>query len=208
MYIFCNKINISYANISENISFKNLSVEDGLSQFTVNVIFQDSKGYMWIGTQDGLNRYDGYDFKHYKSDKFDKNTIANNFILDITEDKQGSLWVATVEGISRINVVTDEIKNYYTHEYNNEIFDISLCEIIYTKNDKLIMSTTVGLNIYNEKEDRTEEGLPSNEIMSLFIDSKGLLWIGFRNGLATLNTATNEIIDLTYILDELDIKYI
>lgn len=209
--LFCNKINISYANISENFSFKNLTVEDGLSQSTVNTIFQDSKGYMWIGTQDGLNRYDGYEFKHYKAEKFDKNTIANNIILDITEDKHGNIWVATLEGVSRINVVTDEIKNYYTHEYNNETFDISLCKIIYTKNDQLIISTPVGLNIYNEKEDRfisrdlNEKNIRIRYIYDIEADSNGNIWIGTDNGLYELDKNLNQLQTYQDTIGECDI---
>ena len=89
------KISTSYANIVENFNFKNITIEDGLSQSTVKTIYQDSKGYIWIGTDDGLNRYNGYEFKHYKHDKYDKNSIANDYICDIIEDKNGYIWVST-----------------------------------------------------------------------------------------------------------------
>ena len=99
----CMNISTSYANIVENFNFKNITIEDGLSQSTVKTIYQDSKGYIWIGTDDGLNRYNGYEFKHYKHDKYDKNSIANNYIVDIIEDKYGYLWISTIAGLSRIN---------------------------------------------------------------------------------------------------------
>ncbi len=62
----CLKISTSYANIRESFNFKNITIEDGLSQSTVETIYQDSKGYIWFGTNDGLDRYNGYEFKHYK----------------------------------------------------------------------------------------------------------------------------------------------
>ena len=114
----CINISTSYANISENYNFKNITSEDGLSQSTVETIYQDSKGYIWIGTNDGLDRYNGYEFKHYKHDKYDKNSIANNYIVDIIEDKNGYIWVSTTNGLSRIDTDKDEIKNYYSEKDN------------------------------------------------------------------------------------------
>ena len=94
---------IIYADINKHFNFKNLTIEDGLSQSTVETIFQDSKEYIWFGTNDGLDRYNGYEFKHYKFDKYDKNSLPNNYIVDIIEDKYGYLWISTIAGLSRIN---------------------------------------------------------------------------------------------------------
>ena len=87
--LFSVSISTSYANVVNSYNFKNITVEDGLSQSTVETIYQDSKGYIWIGTNDGLDRYNGYDFKYYKHDKDDDNSIANNYIVDIIEYKDG-----------------------------------------------------------------------------------------------------------------------
>ena len=67
-----------------------------------------------IWNNDGLDRYNGYEFQHYKFDKYDENSLPNNYIVDIIEDKYGYLWISTIAGLSRINPETDEIKNYYT----------------------------------------------------------------------------------------------
>ena len=74
-----------------NIRFNHLTVEDGLSQSAVTVIFQDKHGFMWFGTQDGLNRYDGYNFKIFKNIPSDSTSLTDNFIFSIYEDKTGSL---------------------------------------------------------------------------------------------------------------------
>ena len=81
-----------------DIRFKHLSIEHGLSQSTVNCILQDRNGFMWFGTQDGVNRYDGYTFTIYKNDLQNENTISHNFILSIFEDRQGILWIGTNGG--------------------------------------------------------------------------------------------------------------
>jgi len=80
------------------IQFDHLNIEDGLSQNAGLAIFQDSSGYLWIGSQDGLNRYDGYTFKIFKHDPDDLNSISHNSILSMAEDKSGSLWIGTWDG--------------------------------------------------------------------------------------------------------------
>ena len=102
--------NESYAN-ANNLTFNNLNIEQGISQSTAEIIFQDSKGYIWIGTSDGLNRYNGYEYKIYNYEE-GKNSISNNGITDITEDENGYIWVGTVQGMNRINTETGEIQNY------------------------------------------------------------------------------------------------
>ena len=187
--LFSVSISTSYANIVNSYNFKNITVEDGLSQSTVETIYQDSKGYIWIGTNDGLDRYNGYDFKYYKHDKDDDNSIANNYIVDIIEDKDGYIWVSTINGLSRINVEKDEIKNYYTENAN--LSDNNLWQILYTKENKLLVSTINGLNIYDEKSDTfkriLQSELPSQFIYSLNEDSNGDIWVGTDKGLVQLD---------------------
>ena len=65
---------------------------EGLSCSQIESLMQDSKGYIWFGTNDGLDRYNGYEFKHYKFDKYDKNSLPNNYIVDIIEDKNGYIY--------------------------------------------------------------------------------------------------------------------
>ncbi len=84
------------ARAQEAIPFEHLTVSDGLSQGSVNCIFQDSYGFIWFGTQDGLNRYDGYKFNIYKNDPADSTTIGDKFIVSIAEDSGRNLWVGTL----------------------------------------------------------------------------------------------------------------
>ena len=193
----CLKISTSYANIRESFNFKNITIEDGLSQSTVETIYQDSKGYIWIGTNDGLDRYNGYEFKHYKHDKYDKNSIANNYIVDIIEDKNGYIWVSTIGGLSRINPDKDEIKNYYSKEYSGNLSNSNLWQILCTKDNRLIASTIDGLNVYDKNKDKftrilyKEGELPSQYIYSLEEDINGHIWVGTDNGLVELDKDLN-----------------
>ena len=193
----CLKISTSYANIRESFNFKNITIEDGLSQSTVETIYQDSKGYIWIGTNDGLDRYNGYEFKHYKHDKYDKNSIANNYIVDIIEDKNGYIWVSTIGGLSRINLDKDEIKNYYSKEDSGNLSNSNLWQLLCTKDNRLIASTIDGLNVYDKNKDKftrilyKEGELPSQYIYSLEEDINGHIWVGTDNGLVELDKDLN-----------------
>ena len=81
-----------------NIRFNHLTVEQGLTQSAVTCILQDKQGFMWFGTQDGLNRYDGYNFRIFKNIPLDSTSISDNFIFSIYEDKNGTLIIETQRG--------------------------------------------------------------------------------------------------------------
>lgn len=193
----CINIGTSYANMVENYNFKNITIEDGLSQSTVETIYQDSKGYIWIGTNDGLDRYNGYEFKYYKHDKDNKNSIPNNYIVDIIEDKNGHIWVSTINGLSRIDTNTDEVKNYSSDKNNGNLSDNNLWQILYTTEGKFLVSSINGLNLYDEENDTfnrvlsKENELPSQFIYSVKEDSNGHIWVGTDKGLVELDKSLN-----------------
>src|SRR5688572_321869 len=82
----------------EDLRFEKIGFEQGISSESVGSILQDSKGYIWFGTLDGLNKYDGYTFTKYQFDPNDSNSVSQNFIYTIYEDKDGAIWLSTFEG--------------------------------------------------------------------------------------------------------------
>ena len=176
--------NESYAH-DNNLTFNNLNIEQGISQSTAEIIFQDSKGYIWIGTNDGLNRYNGYEYKIYNYEE-GKNSISNNGITDITEDENGYIWVGTVQGMNRINTETGEIQNY-TKE-NEKIPNDSTSEVIKTQENKIVVATYSGICVYNEEKYafepvlNTGNGLMSDIVYSLDEDKYGNIWVGTDMG--------------------------
>src|SRR3569833_1294105 len=82
----------SFAQTAQ-LHFTHLGTANGLSELNPNSIIQDSRGFIWIATVDGLNRYDGYKFRVFRHDVKDTTTIANNYIQDIAEDREGNLWI-------------------------------------------------------------------------------------------------------------------
>ena len=101
------------------LKFESLTINDGLSQGMVNCIIQDSYGFMWIATKDGLNRYDGYKFTIFKHDISDSTTIADNFIQTIFEDSKGRLWIGTAtKGLDLFNRESETF-THFKHDENN-----------------------------------------------------------------------------------------
>ena len=92
------------SNISNDLSFDHLTINDGLSQNHVEKIIQDQQGFIWFGTRDGLNRYDGYEFKIYRKDPDTPGAISGNEIKDILETRDGELWI-TAGGINKYDTL-------------------------------------------------------------------------------------------------------
>jgi ligand-binding sensor domain-containing protein len=92
---------------SADIRFKHLRIEDGLSQSSVHAIAQDRIGFLWFGTEDGLNRYDGYTFTVYRHDPLDSFSISDNYITRLLTGRNGDLWIGTFNGgLNRYEVAT------------------------------------------------------------------------------------------------------
>jgi len=99
--------------------FEHLTVSDGLSQGYVSAIYQDSKGFMWFGTLDGLNRYDGHNFRVFRNDPFDSTSLSGNYITAINEDRFGRLWIGTYyNGLNCLDPATETCRRFL-HDPNN-----------------------------------------------------------------------------------------
>jgi ligand-binding sensor domain-containing protein len=98
---------------SEKYTFRHLTIEDGLSQSTIFSILQDRIGFMWFGTTDGLNKFDGYNFTHFFHSELDSNSISGNSIREIYEDSEGYIWIGTVEGdLNKFHRRTETFTHY------------------------------------------------------------------------------------------------
>ena len=109
-YVFISDKNINAQN--ESLRFERLGLEEGLSNDNINAILQDRKGFIWIGTMDGLNKYDGYTFTKYNFDPLDSNSVSQNFIYTLFEDSQGSIWMGTYEGLCKFDRYTEKFTRY------------------------------------------------------------------------------------------------
>ena len=112
--LYCFILMIPYALFAKNSSlrFTNLTTDNGLSQSNVTCITQDKSGFMWFGTFNGLNRYDGYEFKTFHYSEQEDLGLTHNFISDLAVDASGNIWVATGDGLNRIDPETDKISSF------------------------------------------------------------------------------------------------
>ena len=210
--IFINILSLKVSALSnkdKNINFKRVTVEDGLSQTTVEYMFQDSKGYVWIGTDDGLNRYDGDKFEVYRYNPENKNSISANCVVAITEDEYGDIWVGTSIGINKINTKTKEIKSYLSGVNGCNLSNNSISEILIDSKKDMYVATADGLNKYNKETDNferlfysddEEKTLTNQSIYTIAEDSFGDLWVGTEEGLNKVIRSNNQIVK--YYSDE------
>jgi len=111
--------NLYAQNPARGIKFERIGLEQGLSQISVQCILQDRKGFMWFGTEDGLNKYDGYRFTVYKNDPNSPNSLSNNDVKSIYEDRSGVLWIGTGSGGLNKFDREKEAFTHYLHDPNN-----------------------------------------------------------------------------------------
>ncbi|MBN2710195.1 MAG: response regulator [Calditrichaceae bacterium] len=169
-----------------NYQFDRLSIEDGLSHNSVIEIFQDQTGFLWFGTEDGLNKYDGYNFTVYRFQEGNESSISNNFISIIFEDKRGNLWIGTRNGLNRYNKETDKFIRYMAKPGEKGFLQNNSIESIYQDRQNTIwVGTSRGfLHRYNYETDSFENfQIQANDytyfsIVDIFEDSRHNLWIG------------------------------
>ncbi len=145
----------------ENMKFEHLTVEGGLSNNNVYCILQDRLGFMWFGTGNGLNRYDGYDFSQFKTAPADSNSISDNTIYSICEDRFGNLWIGTSDGLNLFDRIKEKFYCYRHNPKNSKSLPHnSVYSIIEDKDSNLWIGTADGLaflpeptlaNIHNNK---------------------------------------------------------
>ena len=102
-----------YPHLLRAERFERISLEQGLSQNTVRCILQDRRGFLWFGTEDGVNRYDGYEFRIFQTDPGNPNTLSGNFIRALHEDRNGIIWIGTNgSGLNRFDPATEQFTRF------------------------------------------------------------------------------------------------
>ena len=174
------------------LRFDHISIEQGLSQSSVQVIFQDRRGFLWFGTEDGLNRYDGYNVKIYKPDPDAINSLSDRWITSIVEDQEDYLWIATRLGLNRYNPRTEEFSRFLHDDANPvSLIDNHINVLYIDRNDNLWIGTTSGLDFYDRASGTfkhyvyspsQQEGISGKSITALYQDSRGRFWVGTAAG--------------------------
>ncbi len=140
----------AFNNSINKVNFQKVGTESGLSHGYITDIYQDSKGYIWIGTSDGLNRYDGKNVKRYNHDISDESTLSSTYISAISEDKEGNIWIGTDNGLNILRKDNDKMvraKNFQSK--TKFLTDQNITSIYRDSNDAMWIGTENGLNKYN-----------------------------------------------------------
>lgn len=188
----------------KNVRFTHLTTNQGLSQNNVTCILQDRRGFMWFGTRDGLNKYDGYAYTLYRNDPQKSTTISHSYIHTLFEDKQGRLWVGTNGGgLSLFDTNTERFINYqHTPGLKNSLSHNKVMAIAQDAQGFLWVGTAGGgLDRFDPRQKSfthfshqpaNPTSLSHNMVNTLCIDRTGAIWVGTSGGgLNRLDPLTN-----------------
>lgn len=188
IFIIVARISDSYGQQTDLI-FNHISIAQGLSQSEVNSICQDSDGFIWIGTLDGLNKFDGYNMTIYRKNSDIPNCISNNFIQSIYEDNLETLWVGTFGGgINRYDKNKDEFISFRSIKGNaKSVADDCINCIYQLKNGDILFGTRQGLTVLEEENIQNDKPEFINYfdfvINAVLEDDNGFVWIATWSGL-------------------------
>ena len=213
-FITCCFFEITFAqqNITQpnQAKFEHITTSDGLMHNSISVVFQDSRGYMWIGTINGLYKYNAYEFKIYNNELGNKKSLIGNKITSIFEDSNGAVWIGTSNGLCSYNRESDSfIRELFNSETKSKFtFRNSINTIFEDSSEILWFGTTEGLYRFDRtaegyvmkvyQANSNEIGLSNNFITQIVQDNKRLL-VGTRNGLNSLTFNKDKSVEINKI---------
>ena len=200
---------LAESNNHHPMRFDHVTLDDGLSQSNVLTVLQDSQGFLWVGTENGLNRYDGYEIETFNHDRGDPNSLSSDFVFDIEEDRDGNLWIATNGGgLVKFDRENNRFMAFRHDPANSTSISSNIVRRLLIDDTGIVWIGTRGAGL-----DRLDPGdgvfshyrfgdgeQAPDSIYALYQDSAGMLWAGGDHGLTRLDTATNEL--LTYSHDQ------
>lgn len=210
IFLLCNTFSITSQSSRNSAYFEHLGTDDGLSQNDVNCIYQDDQGLMWFGTHDGLNRYDGYNFKVYRPESGNPKSINSNLIYALTGDGKGNLWVGTSGyGLNYFNKKSDTFTHYiHNPENSKSLSNNQVNGLLVDSKNRLWVTTLDGVNLADLNTDKPIEfdhfELIYNQrkiinTYCIFEDSKKQIWLGTGRGLFKLNDIENGKKTFSYV---------
>jgi signal transduction histidine kinase/ligand-binding sensor domain-containing protein/DNA-binding response OmpR family regulator len=175
----------------ERVTFRHLTIADGLSQNAVSAIIQDRRGFMWFGTKDGLNRYDGYQFVVFRHDPFDSTTISDSEITTLFEDSRGQLWVGTrAGGLNRFDRTRERFERVATgprrsitaivEDSSGAIWAGSSTEGLFRLTIRTGAAPAIERFVHSPADPAS---LTDDRVRTLLVDRRGVLWVGTDRGL-------------------------
>jgi signal transduction histidine kinase/ligand-binding sensor domain-containing protein/CheY-like chemotaxis protein len=183
--------------IQKQLRFRHITIDDGLSNNHVNSICEDSCGYIWMATRNGLNKYNGITFITYYNKAHIKHSLLSNFVNKVFCDSYGNLWIGTNKGLCYYDEYVDGFVKINSHFLGKEIY--SVYDLIEDEDQNLWIGTSAGLYKYDLKKREfikiyhasSAVALPSDSVSCLMMDSRKNLWLScYNRGFCILNTNT------------------
>lgn len=181
--------------------FEKITSQNGLSNNKVNCVLQDTRGFIWFGTDDGLNRYDGNNFTIFRNQPGNPNWISGNMITDLLEDKYGILWIATADGgLTRYDYRLSPRRQFIQYKHlpaDTNSIPVNMLNALLedAQGDIWIATSGAGVLKFDKKRQSfSRVGLgPGSTCLDLAFDDKGMIWVGRHGGgIMKINPATNE----------------
>jgi ligand-binding sensor domain-containing protein/signal transduction histidine kinase len=204
----------AHASVSP-LQFQHLTIENGLSQSSIHAVFQDSRGFLWLGAQEGLNRYNGYTFTVYRSKLGDSLSLSHSWVMCLAEDRTGRLWVGTNGGgLNAYDRTTQSFRTYQAAgrpEATKTLCNNFVNALYLDRTGTLWVGTDNGLNRYNAASDDFRQFRHSDDdshslsgtfVYAIAEDANGTLWVGTDYGLNRYNPATQDFERVYFKPDE------
>lgn len=184
------------------LRFRHISNEQGLSNSTVEAIFQDSRGFMWFGTRDGLNRYDGLEIEVYKNNPQDTASLSESYIRSIYEDREHHLWVGTINGLNRLNREQNSFTRFKhsAEDANSLSANLVTCMAEDKEGNLWVGTYGGGINLFDKKtghfmhfrHSRLDSNtLANDQVNYIYKDKSDNIWVGTETGLNLYHPRTH-----------------
>ncbi|OHX64530.1 hybrid sensor histidine kinase/response regulator transcription factor [Flammeovirga pacifica] len=192
---------VAAESLPDRLQYKYLNTKHGLSQSNAITLIEDNQGMIWIGTRDGLNRYDGKKIEIFRNDPKDSNSLSNSDILDLALDPQHGLWIGTYYGLNYYNIHQKKFTRYLSGTSDSDnISNNTVRSVTTLPNGNILVGTRDGLNVLDVKtgkfskffhRDNDLHSIPDNHIFKVFVDAQQKIWVGTAKGLCIMRPIQN-----------------
>lgn len=195
----------------DQLTFKHLTINEGLSQNTVFCIMQDKTGFIWVGTEDGLNKYDGYDFTIFKHENNNPKSLSHSQVNTMLQDPKGNFWIGTSDGLNLYNKHTETFTKISTGNNAEASTSDFISTLFYDSSGNLWIGTFGGLKRYDYQTKKVvnfsiknngQNIAVSNRVQTIFEDESKTLWVSIGNDLKRIDPATKTILSLPIELEK------